>query len=86
MCTCFSNKLLAQVLLCRAVMLGAARHNALASRAWRTLQLSKAALAAAAAAVVRCRAGRDGQPAECVLMFSGADVNRLQYMTRMCES
>jgi hypothetical protein len=32
-----------------------------------------------------CRAGRDGQPAECVLMFSGADVNRLQYMTRMCE-
>ncbi|WIA21883.1 hypothetical protein OEZ85_004257 [Tetradesmus obliquus] len=29
------------------------------------------------------RAGRDGQPAECVLMFSGADVNRLQYMTRM---
>lgn len=34
---------------------------------------------------VACRAGRDGLPSECVLMFAGADVSKLCYMARMSE-
>ena len=32
------------------------------------------------------RAGRDGAPAECVLMYGRADIPRIAQMLRMCES
>jgi len=35
--------------------------------------------------LLACRAGRDGHPADCVLMFSPADVSKLNYMNQMSE-